>query len=48
MRFLIAYPNIQNGKILSVCKLSCCGEEYYEATRALFEQVLKHEQQEIF
>ena len=48
LRHLIAYPNIQNGKILSVGKLSCCGEECYEATRALFEQVLKHEQQEIF
>jgi predicted DsbA family dithiol-disulfide isomerase len=48
LRHLIAYPNIQNGKILSVGKLSCCGEECNEATRALFEQVLKHEQQEIF
>jgi hypothetical protein len=43
LRHRIAYPNIQNGKILSVGKLSCCGEECYEATRALFEQVLEHE-----
>ena len=45
LRHRIAYPNIQNGKILSVGKLSCCGEECYEATRALFEQVLEHEEE---
>lgn len=48
LRHPIAYANIQNGKILSVGKLSCCGEGCYEATRALFEQVLDHEQKEIF
>lgn len=41
----IAFPNIQNGRILSVGKLPCCGEECYEATRALFEQSLKREQE---
>jgi predicted DsbA family dithiol-disulfide isomerase len=48
LRHLIAYPNIQNGKILSVGKLSCCGEDCYKATRALFEQVLIHEEAGIF
>ncbi len=43
LRHLIAYANIQNGKILSVGKLPCCGEGCYEATRALFEQTLKRE-----
>mgnify|MGYP003575407568 CR=1 FL=1 len=47
LRHPIAYANIQNGKILSVGKLRCCGEECYEATRALFEQVLEHEQEKI-
>lgn len=47
LRHRIAYPNIQNGKILSVGKLPCCGEECYETTRSLLEQVLKHEE-EIF
>jgi predicted DsbA family dithiol-disulfide isomerase len=45
LRHRIAYPNIQDGKILSVGKLSCCGEECYEATRALFKQVLEHEEE---
>lgn len=40
MRHLIAYPNIQDGKILSVGKLSCCGDDCYESTRGLFEQAL--------
>jgi len=48
LRHPIAYPNIQNGKILSVGKLSCCGEDCYEATRALFEQALEHEPEKIF
>lgn len=47
LRHPMAYPNIENGKILSVSKLSCCGEGCYEATRELFEQALKHEQEEI-
>ena len=48
LRHPIAYPNIQNGKILSVSKLSCCGEDCYEATRAFFEQALEHEPEKIF
>ena len=40
MRHPIAYPNIQNGKVLSVGKLSCCGEDCYDSTRSLFEQAL--------
>jgi predicted DsbA family dithiol-disulfide isomerase len=45
LRHPMAYPNIQNGKILSVSNLPCCGEGCYEATRALFEQALRHEQE---
>jgi predicted DsbA family dithiol-disulfide isomerase len=45
LRHPIAYPNIQHEKIVSVGKLSCCGDECYEATRALFEQVLMHNQE---
>jgi thioredoxin-related protein len=44
LRHPMAYPNIENEKILSVGKLPCCGEGCYEATRALFEQALKYEQ----
>jgi len=47
LRHPMAYPYIENGKILSVSKLPCCGEGCYEATRALFEQALKHEQEGI-
>ena len=39
LRHPMAYPNIQNGEILSVGKLPCCGEDCYEATRALFERL---------
>lgn len=45
LRHAIAYPRIQNGKILSVGKLSCCGEDCYESTRGLFEQVLMQHQE---
>jgi predicted DsbA family dithiol-disulfide isomerase len=45
LRHPIAYPNIQNDMILSVGKLPCCGEACYDATRTLFEQALKHEQE---
>lgn len=45
LRHPIAYANIQNGRILSVGKLPCCGGGCYEATRALFEQALKREQE---
>ena len=47
LRHQIAYPKIQDGKILSMGKLSCCGEDCYEATRALFEQALEPEQEKI-
>lgn len=47
LRHPMAYPNIENGKILSVGKLPCCGEGCYEATRALFDQALKHEQERV-
>jgi predicted DsbA family dithiol-disulfide isomerase len=45
LRHQLAYPNIENGKILSVGKLPCCGEGCYAATRALFDQALEHEQE---
>lgn len=40
LRHPIAYPKIQDGKIQSVGRLPCCGEGCYEATRALFEEVI--------
>lgn len=40
LRHPMAYPNIENGKIISVGKLPCYGESCYEATRNLFEQAL--------
>jgi predicted DsbA family dithiol-disulfide isomerase len=45
LRHPIAYPNIQNDTILSVGKLPCCGKSCYDATRVLFEQTLKQEQE---
>jgi predicted DsbA family dithiol-disulfide isomerase len=45
LRHLIAYPKIQNGEILSVGTLSCCGEGCYEATRALFEHAVMQVQE---
>ena len=45
LRHSIAYPDIQNGKIVSVGKLPCCGEGCYDATRSLFEKALKHGQE---
>jgi len=47
LRHPIAYPDIKNGKILSVGKLPCYSEGCYEATRALFEQALQHEPETI-
>ncbi len=41
LRHPIAYPKIENGKILSVGKLPCYAEGCYQATRELFEQALK-------
>lgn len=43
LRHKMSYPNIQNGKIVSVGKLPCCGEGCYEATRELFEKALVQE-----
>ena len=43
LRHKMAYPNIKDGKILSVGKLPCCGEDCYEATRDLFEKALAPE-----
>lgn len=37
----IAYPKIQDGKILSAGVLPCCGEGCYEAARQLFEKALQ-------
>lgn len=45
LRHPMAYPKIQNDEVISVGKLPCCGEGCYEATRTLFEQALKHEQE---
>jgi hypothetical protein len=39
----IAYPNIQEGRVLSVGSLPCCGESCYEATRELFEKASEYE-----
>ncbi len=39
----IAYPHSENDQIISVDPLPCCGERCYEATRALFNQVLAPE-----
>ncbi|MCC7129031.1 MAG: hypothetical protein B6D39_06355 [Anaerolineae bacterium UTCFX2] len=42
LRHPLAYPNMENGKIVAVSKLPCCGEGCYQATRDLFEQALQH------
>lgn len=44
LRHKMAYPNIKDGKILSVGKLPCCGEDCYEAIRELFEKALAPEE----
>lgn len=44
LRHKMSYPNIKNGKIISVGKLPCCGEGCYEATRELFEKALAPEE----
>lgn len=38
----IAYAKIQEGRILSVGRLRCCGEACYDATRDLFNKALGH------
>lgn len=40
LRHKMSYPNIKDGRIISVGKLPCCGEGCYEATRELFEKAL--------
>lgn len=42
LRHPIAYAKIQDGRILSVGRLFCCGESCYSATRAFFTQALEH------
>lgn len=39
----IAYAKIQQGKIMSVGRLQCCGEGCYNATRELFKNASAHE-----
>jgi predicted DsbA family dithiol-disulfide isomerase len=40
----LAYPNIQNGRIVGVSPAPCCGTGCDQATRALFEQALPRTQ----
>lgn len=40
LRHQMAFPHIKEGKILSVGKLSCCGEGCYQATRELFDAAI--------
>ena len=42
LRHPIAYPRLQNGKIISIGRLPCSGEGCYTATRALFDAALEH------
>lgn len=44
LRHKMSYPNIKDGRIISVGKLPCCGEGCYEATRELFEKALAPEE----
>ncbi len=41
LRHPLAYPKIQDGKILSVGRLPCSGAGCYDATRELFQKVLQ-------
>jgi len=43
LRHALAYPTIENGEIVAVGTLPCCGEGCYEATRAMFDEALKHQ-----
>jgi len=45
LRHPIAYPRIENDRIISVGRLPCCGEGCYDGTRDLFDQVLYHAQE---
>ncbi len=40
----MAEPQMQDGRVVFVGRLPCCGEECYAATRELFEEALKHEE----
>jgi putative protein-disulfide isomerase len=44
LRHALAYPDIQDGRILAVSSAPCCGTGCDPATRALFEQALPHTQ----
>ncbi len=44
LRHPLAYARIEDGKILSVGRLPCCGEGCYEMTRTLFERALRQNQ----
>ncbi len=39
----ITFPTIKERKVVGVKPLPCCGEGCLDATRALFEEVLRHE-----
>ncbi len=39
----LAEPQMQDGIVVSVGRVPCCGEQCYAMTRELFEQALKHE-----
>jgi predicted DsbA family dithiol-disulfide isomerase len=43
LRHPIAYPRMENRKIVSVSPLPCCGDECLDATRALLDRALSHE-----
>lgn len=44
LRHPMAYARIEDGRILSVGRVPCCGEGCYEATRVLFESALQQAQ----
>ncbi len=35
-------PEMQDGKVISMGRLPCCGESCYAATRELFEEAMRH------
>ncbi len=43
LRHPMAYPHMENDKIVSIPPLPCCGESCYEVTRQFFEQALAGE-----
>lgn len=47
LRHPIAYPRIQDGKILSVGRLPCSGKGCYDATREFFERASRQQSQEL-